>query len=248
MLRHRWSNSLETHLTKPLQRTRRASRPAWSGSILRARRAAERQALGAVDIHLTDVKEDLVEAWRALFVHAADIFVHSGSILDHEADAIVSPANSFGFMDGGIDLLYSEYFGRQLQDALQAKIRNLSFGELPVGQAMVVETGHEKIPFLISAPTMRVPMDISQTVNCYLAFRAALIAAIIHNQTEPRKISSVLVPGLGTGVGRLSPEVCAKQMFAAYVTVREPWFPSRLGEVVDTHWSFVSPSPARGRT
>jgi hypothetical protein len=30
----------------PLQRTRRASRPACSGSILRARRAAERQALG----------------------------------------------------------------------------------------------------------------------------------------------------------------------------------------------------------
>ena len=27
------------------------------------------------------------------------------------ADAIVSPANSFGFMDGGIDYAYSDHFG-----------------------------------------------------------------------------------------------------------------------------------------
>ena len=30
------------------------------------------------------------------------------------ADAIVSPANSFGFMDGGIDYCYSEHFGWQM--------------------------------------------------------------------------------------------------------------------------------------
>ena len=31
-----------------------------------------------------------------------------------EADAIVSPANSFGFMDGGIDMVYSRHFGWQM--------------------------------------------------------------------------------------------------------------------------------------
>ena len=30
------------------------------------------------------------------------------------ADAIVSPANSFGFMDGGIDMVYSKRFGWQM--------------------------------------------------------------------------------------------------------------------------------------
>ena len=32
------------------------------------------------------------------------------------------------------------------------------------------------IKYLISAPTMRVPMNVSETVNAYLAFRACLIA------------------------------------------------------------------------
>lgn len=32
------------------------------------------------------------------------------------------------------------------------------------------------IEFLISVPTMRIPEDISQTVNAYLAFRAVILA------------------------------------------------------------------------
>lgn len=32
--------------------------------------------------------------------------MHEGSILDVEGDALVSPVNSFGFMDGGIDRAY----------------------------------------------------------------------------------------------------------------------------------------------
>ena len=34
----------------------------------------------------------------------------------------------------------------------------------------------KQIKYLISAPTMRVPMDVSKTVNAYLAFRACLRA------------------------------------------------------------------------
>lgn len=39
------------------------------------------------------------------------------------------------------------------------------------------------IRYLISAPTMRVPADVSETINAYLAFRAVLqagMAIIIH--------------------------------------------------------------------
>ncbi len=38
--------------------------------------------------------------------------------LDVKCDAVVSPANSFGFMDGGIDLIYSHRFGTNLGYAL----------------------------------------------------------------------------------------------------------------------------------
>jgi O-acetyl-ADP-ribose deacetylase (regulator of RNase III) len=51
-------------------------------------------------------------------------------------------------MDGGIDLLYSKYFGWSLQTDLQALLAEQHYGELPVGQAVVVATGHDSIPFL----------------------------------------------------------------------------------------------------
>ena len=76
-------------------------------------------------------------------------------ILDIEG--VISPANSFGFMDGGIDSLYRSYFGRHVQDRLQKLIRDRHYGELVVGAAEIVDTDNPRIPYLIAAPTMRVP-------------------------------------------------------------------------------------------
>ena len=36
--------------------------------------------------------------------------------------------------------------------------------------------GGKPIHYLVSAPTMRIPMDVSETVNAYLAFRGILRA------------------------------------------------------------------------
>lgn len=173
-------------------------------------------------IHLRDINADVVEAWRAAFSDTEGVEVSLGDIFEHEADAILSPANSFGYMDGGIDLLYSRYFGWDLQTNLQALLTQQHFGELPVGQAIVLATGHERFPLLVSAPTMRVPMRIDQTVNVYLAFRAALIAVLSHNADVDEAIQSLLVPGLGTGVGAMQPTRAARQMRLAYDSIFAP--------------------------
>ncbi|MDD1536413.1 MULTISPECIES: macro domain-containing protein [unclassified Bradyrhizobium] len=152
----------------------------------------------------------------------ANVEVSLGDIFAHEADAILSPANSFGHMDGGIDLLYSRYFGWDLQTNLQAALAEQHYGELPVGQAIVLATGHARFPFLVSAPTMRVPARIDQTVNVYLAFRAALIAVLTHNAGAGEAIGSLLVPGLGTGVGSMPPARAARQMRLAYDSIFAP--------------------------
>lgn len=44
-------------------------------------------------------------------------------------DAVISPANSFRFMDGGIDLLYCRRFGWHVQVHLQARIATKDFGD-----------------------------------------------------------------------------------------------------------------------
>jgi O-acetyl-ADP-ribose deacetylase (regulator of RNase III) len=167
-------------------------------------------------VHLRDINAGIVKAWEQAFADVPEVNVSRGDIFELRTDAIVSPANSFGFMDGGIDLLYSKYFGWGLQTDLQALLAERHYGELPVGQAVVVATGHDSIPFLVSAPTMRIPADISATVNVYLAFRAALIAVQSHNAHTKTPIRTLLAPGLGTGIGGVAPAAAARQMRLAY--------------------------------
>jgi O-acetyl-ADP-ribose deacetylase (regulator of RNase III) len=165
-------------------------------------------------LHLCALDAAMTRAWSEHFGSLSNVHIHEGNILDRQADAIVSPANSFGFMQGGIDLAYSRFFGWELQERLQAHLRREHAGELPVGTAVVVPTHHDAIPYLVSAPTMRVPDIIADTINVYLAFRAALLAAQASNQ-----IKTLLSPALGTGVGAMPLHRAARQMYAAYAEV-----------------------------
>jgi O-acetyl-ADP-ribose deacetylase (regulator of RNase III) len=160
----------------------------------------------------------LYYAWQKYFNDIENVEISEGNILADTADAIVSPANSFGYMDGGLDLKYSQHFGWQLERRVRALLEQNYYGEIPVGQAIIVETGYPNIKYLISAPTMRVPMNIENTVNAYLAFKGILQAVELHNKQCVSKIKSILCPGLGTGEGRMPYERCAKQMYQAYLT------------------------------
>jgi O-acetyl-ADP-ribose deacetylase (regulator of RNase III) len=168
----------------------------------------------SIELHLCAIDPAMARAWAGHFGSQPNVHIHEADILGRKADAILSPANSFGFMDGGIDLAYSHFFGWELQDRLQQLLRRDHAGELPVGGAVVVPTQHKAIPFLVSAPTMRVPADISETVNVYLAFRAALLVV-----RASKQIQSVLSPALGTGVGAMPIERASRQMYAAYAEV-----------------------------
>ncbi|MBZ0266942.1 macro domain-containing protein [bacterium] len=183
-----------------------------------------------MNIVLTAMDRELAAEWTAHCGRLEGVRVHSGSILDVECDAVVSPANSFGFMDRGIDRLYTEHFGPGVQERLRAVIREHHHGELLVGTAEVVETGHAGIPYLIAAPTMRVPMILRESVHPYLAARAAiLLVARGTFRTGARAgvpirehIRTIAFPGLGTGVGRVPASVCARQMGGAIRACREP--------------------------
>lgn len=172
-----------------------------------------------IAVHLRDISKDVTTAWNLAFADVPQVHVTCGNILEQRADAIVSPANSFGYMDGGIDVALVGRFGTSLETALRARINEKHFGELPVGQAILLPTTDADIPFLIAAPTMRVPGDISGTVNVYLAFRAALIAALAWNDGSDTAIRTLLVPGMGTGIGQVPPQRAARQMRFAYDTV-----------------------------
>lgn len=115
-------------------------------------------------LHLRTLDPEMAAAWESVFEHPS-VTIAVGDILETKADAILSPANSFGFMDGGIDLLYSRHFGWELQDNLQALLADRFQGELPVGQAVVVPTANASLAYLVSAPTIRIPQIIEHAVN-----------------------------------------------------------------------------------
>ena len=139
-----------------------------------------------------------------------------------EFDCLVSPANSFGMMDGGIDAAIVRFFGRSLMTKVQQHILDEFLGEQPVGTSFIVETGHPKHPFLAHTPTMRVPMSIAGTDIPYVAMWAMLLAVRRHNQYAERKISSVACPGLGTGIGRVPYDEAARLMASAYDNFLHP--------------------------
>jgi O-acetyl-ADP-ribose deacetylase (regulator of RNase III) len=192
----------------------------------------------AIEIHLRDLGRPLIDAWNQEFADVPSVRTSCGDIfsekpgqvgvndpIDVKADAIISPANSFGFMDGGIDAVYTFQFGDGLQQRLQAVIERDFGGELPIGMAVIVPTMHEDIPWCISAPTMRVPRNVAETVNAYLAFRAALRAVLAHNANSLAPIRSILCPGLATAVGHMPVARCARQMRVAWDRVLggKPW-------------------------
>ncbi len=145
----------------------------------------------------------------------------AGDYFQQPADALVSPANSFGVMDGGLDLVIHDRLGFAVEVRVQEVIVERHHGELPVGSAEVVATDDPSWRYLIAAPTMRVPEPIPFALNAYHAFRAILVAAENFNRRAGRReIDSVVCCGLGTGIGQLAPVKCAMQMRAAYQSVR----------------------------
>ena len=172
---------------------------------------------------LAAVDEPLALAWSQFCGDLGFVSIHQGSIFEVECDAVVSPANSFGFMDGGIDMAYSRYFGWHVQERLQKEIRTRHHGELLVGAAAIVETDHPRIPYLLAAPTMRVPMILRNKVNPFLAARAALLlvergtfsSGALEGMPIRDVVQTIAFPGLGTGVGQVGPNTCANQVRAA---------------------------------
>jgi O-acetyl-ADP-ribose deacetylase (regulator of RNase III) len=174
-------------------------------------------------IILADLSIDLIHAWAKAFPAHDRLELHKGDFFARSADAMVSPGNSFGVMSSGLDAAIRAVLGQRTERRVQETIVDRHHGELPVGTAIVVATEHESWPYLVVAPTKRVPERVADTLNAYLAFRAALLAVREHNTAHPASpIRTLLVPGLATGVGGMAPGRCAEQMRIAYDEVSQP--------------------------
>ncbi|GAB3856533.1 macro domain-containing protein [Hymenobacter terrigena] len=184
-------------------------------------------------LNLIDTNPEVTDAWEKVFADVPQVTVVLGSIFDYPADALISPANSFGYMNGGLDFAISKNLGWHLEKDLQLIIREKYYGELLIGQAEIIPTGNTGFPYLIAAPTMRTPMTITRGPNVYLAMKAILqllrYGKLASGESVSEKIQRVAVPGLGTGVGQVRPLVCARQMRLAWEDVMREKFATEAG-------------------
>ncbi|MEL6307547.1 MAG: macro domain-containing protein [Chloroflexota bacterium] len=172
---------------------------------------------------LVDIDKKVTDAFETYFADLPNVTVFHGKFQNVEAyDCMVSPANSFGIMDGGIDAHITNYFGVRLMQRVQERLRDEWSGEQPVGTSIIVETQHPQHPYLAHTPTMRVPMTIVKTDIVYNAMWAMLHAIKHFNKTAEIPIETVLCPGLGTATGGMPAEEAARQMALAYKNFVQP--------------------------
>lgn len=164
-----------------------------------------------MELWLVDINSELVAAWKKAFAEFYEVQIRHDNILAVAENTVVSPANSYGFMDGGLDELYTNFFGLTPQTKLQAAIKHRPEGYLPVGSSILVHTGGDRIPYMICAPTMILPEPVPAHHSFY-AMAAVLNAASRHSDI----VKKVFCPGLATGIGRVAPEDAALEMANAY--------------------------------
>lgn len=171
---------------------------------------------------LADVNATVVESWRAAFADTPGIEIRKGSILDQDVDAWVSPTNSRGRMDGGVDAVVKRHLGAGIQLRVQRAIREESGGRLPVGSAVCVPSGAVRPKYLISAPTMEESaQNVSETLNVALACAAAFQAVHRQNGKAPGSIGSVALVGMGARTGKVPARVCANLMWTGYTLFQD---------------------------
>jgi O-acetyl-ADP-ribose deacetylase (regulator of RNase III) len=178
-----------------------------------------------VKVVLCDINEKMIKAWRDTFEENPEVDIVQGSMTAMQTSAWVSPTNSAGRMDGGLDLVIKRFLTDKVEKAVQQQIKDVHGGKLPLGRTTCVPTGRAQPAFLISTPTMQASNeDISDTLNVALACAAAFQAVHTQNAIAPGSITSIALPGLGANTGRVPVEICADLMWTAYNLFRERSF------------------------
>lgn len=185
-------------------------------------------------IYLLDINKSMTDTWERYFLKEEATIVNDDFIsfmnTHPSVDAIVSPANSYGLMDGGYDRAITKFFGTHLAKKVQQKIIDDWYGEQPVGTSLHVlitkkdgevrfeipgEVGY-KIKYLIHTPTMRIPERITDPRIVYQCMRSTLIEA--HNIGA----EEIVIPAFGGLTGKVDHEMIAAMMKAAYDQIKNP--------------------------
>lgn len=222
-------------------------------------------------VHLLTYEEpDLIVFRKALDANplptSYSLSTHTGSLraLDPSVrfDAIVSPANSYGRMDGGFDDILSRAFSPPgdylgLTHVVQAKLWEEWRGFAPPGTCTLVpfeftsygvqrNTSQTETPWgcriIAVCPTMRIPQDVRWDREVVYECMWSLLCAIDKWNAaciDEKRINSILMTPLATATGRVPTERWATQVLLAMrhfdeaCAKKEKWSRLEVRDVID---------------
>ena len=134
---------------------------------------------------------------QALKDYAPTFDWYDGSPLAFDIDAVVSPANTAGIMNGGYDAALRRYFGTTLEYRVRMSIKERS---IPIGEARAIQTVDPKVKWLIVAPTVSMATD-GLSGHPSVSYAAAYKSVITAFEAGAQCLG---MTGLGTGAGGLN--------------------------------------------
>ena len=170
-----------------------------------------------MQIYLLDINKEMTDAWRSYFdlpnikIVNAEFATFMSTHLD--VDTIVSPANSFGLMDGGYDKAIIDYLGHQAQTNVLTMLDAIYNGYQPIGSCLSVPFGKYVI---LHTPTMRTPEAIVDYRVIFDCMHSCLIEAKKNNR------KSIVIPAFGGCTGQVAYETIARMMYLAYMHFINP--------------------------
>ena len=163
---------------------------------------------------LLDRNNEMCNAWNEEFFDVEDVSVVNAGFVDYmndtdlEIDGIVSPANSFGIMDGGYDAAITECFGTSVMRGIQNVIKDRYRGIQPVGTALSMKI-NDKIT-LLHVPTMYFPSKITDVRIIFQCMLSTLIEA------DRNGLRTIVIPAFGSGCGKVHFRDVSRMMKIAY--------------------------------
>ncbi|RLF26947.1 MAG: macro domain-containing protein [Thermoplasmata archaeon] len=158
--------------------------------------------------------------------------VTRGDITQIRCDAIVNPANSLGYMGGGVAGAIKRTGGSVIEKEVLEK------APIAVGDAVATTAGSLPCQYVIHAPTMERPAMKINVENVRKATEAALQVA------ERLGLKCVAIPGMGTGVGGVSPDDAADAMADVIKSFEERFekiiFVDRNEEMIEAFKRYLS--------
>jgi O-acetyl-ADP-ribose deacetylase (regulator of RNase III) len=175
--------------------------------------------LSNLSFSFVSLDKNTIEIYSNVFKDFPNFRFRRANITSEKGDCVVSPANSYGLMDGGVDRAIN-YSLNYISEEVQKLIKENFYGEQPVGTCMLIKTNQDNYKYLAHTPTMRVPMDVNKTLNAYYAFRALLREILNHNK-RMNDIKTIVITPFCCGIGKMDIKKSAEQMKIAYQMIEE---------------------------